>query len=117
MCDQKCNTEGLRFYDIAAILAEDDGKPHTINLCRNCFNLRLAERNESVVTNAKWKAMIEQKGLEADCRPPSGQMVSSKGCGTICSQKLVGKGLDGGGHEGGAAGEELASRVTVQGGA
>ena len=61
MCDQKCNKEGFKFYDIAAILVEDDGKPHTINLCRNCFNLRLAERNESVVTNVRWKAMIEQK--------------------------------------------------------
>ena len=61
MCDKKCNEEGFRFYDIAAVVTEDDGKPHTINLCRDCYNLRLAERTESIVTSAGWKAMIEQK--------------------------------------------------------
>ena len=28
--------------------------------CRNCHILRLAERSESKVTNARWKTMIEQ---------------------------------------------------------
>ena len=36
MCDKKCNKEGFKFYDIAAVLVEDDGKTHTINLCGNC---------------------------------------------------------------------------------
>ena len=29
--------------------------------CRNCYILRLAERSDSKVTNARWKTMIEQK--------------------------------------------------------
>ena len=33
MCDKKCNKEDFKFYDIAALLEEDDGKPHTVNLC------------------------------------------------------------------------------------
>ena len=28
LCDRQC-----KFYEIAAILVEDDGKPHTRNLC------------------------------------------------------------------------------------
>ena len=60
MCDNKCNKEDSKFHGNAAILAEDDGKPHTINFCRTCCNFGLAERNESKVTTAKWKPMIEQ---------------------------------------------------------
>ena len=35
MCDKKCNAVDFKIYEIASILVEDDGKPHTINLCRN----------------------------------------------------------------------------------
>ena len=47
MCEKKCNKEGLKFHDIAAILVEDDAKPPSMNLCLNCYNLRLAEWNGS----------------------------------------------------------------------
>ena len=29
MCDRQCRKEGFKFCDIAAIMVEDDGKPHT----------------------------------------------------------------------------------------
>ena len=60
MCDQTYSEEGFKFYDIAALLV-DDSKLHTVNLCRNCYNIRVAERNDSKVTNVGWKAMIKQK--------------------------------------------------------
>ena len=63
MCDKKCNNEGFKFNEVAGTLVADDGNTHTMNLCRNCFNLSLAERSESKVTNARWETMIEQKGL------------------------------------------------------
>ena len=47
--------------DIKYMCETKCGMPHTINLCRHCHNLGLAERNESKVTNARWKTMIEQK--------------------------------------------------------
>ena len=34
MCDKKCNEQGFKFFEIASTLVEDDGRPHTINLCR-----------------------------------------------------------------------------------
>ena len=52
MCDKKCTEDGFKFCDIADIVVADDGKPHTINLCRNCYNLRLAERDDTKGTNA-----------------------------------------------------------------
>ena len=90
MCDQKCNKEGFKFYDIAAILVEDDGKPHTINLCRNCYSPRLAERNESVVTNVKWKAMIEQKVSRQTVGRLRVRGFRQKDVWSICSQKTCG---------------------------
>ena len=59
MCDQKCNEEGLRSCDIAVILVEVVGKPHTISLCGNYHNLRLTESDEAKVTNALWRDMSE----------------------------------------------------------
>ena len=32
ICDKKCIEESSKFYDIASILVEGDGKPHTINI-------------------------------------------------------------------------------------
>ena len=43
-------------------LCKKMGNPHTINF-RNCCDLRLSERNESKVTNARRKTMIEHNGL------------------------------------------------------
>ena len=40
-------------------MAEDDGKPHTIHLSRNFYTLRVAETNESKVTDARFKTMVE----------------------------------------------------------
>ena len=47
MCDRK---EGFKFYDIAAVMVEGDGKPHAMNLCRACYNLRQAGRKEPEVS-------------------------------------------------------------------
>ena len=30
MCDRRCRKEGFKFYDIASIMVEEDGEPHTI---------------------------------------------------------------------------------------
>ena len=61
MCDRQCRKGGFRFYDIAAIMLEEDGKPHTMSLCRDCYNLRQAERKEPVVSCQRWRIMIGEK--------------------------------------------------------
>ena len=75
MCDQKRNEESFKLNDIASILVEDDGKPHKVNLCGHCCNLRLTDRNESKVTHASWKTMIQQK------------VSRGRRMGTVCSNK------------------------------
>ena len=46
VCDRQCRKEGFTFNDIVLIRCEDDGKPHTINLCMDCYNSRQDERKE-----------------------------------------------------------------------
>ena len=85
MCDKKYNKKGLKFHDIAAILVE---KPHIINFCRNCCNLRLTESGETKVTNA-----VQTMSLETDCRPLFRfrvRWIHPKNVGAIHSQKEVG---------------------------
>ena len=38
MCDKRCKKEDFKFFDIAAILVEGEGRPHTVNLCKMCCN-------------------------------------------------------------------------------
>ena len=67
-----------------AVLLEDDGKAHTINLCRNCFDHRLTE--------CSLEGKNQTKGLSRQTvRPLSGQMDSSKECGVIHGQKESGQ--------------------------
>ena len=104
MCDKKCNKEGFKFCDIAAILVEDDGKPHTINLCRNCYSLRLGERSDSKVTNARWDATIEQ---EVSRGKLSAACFVNRMLEKYPAKKLWARPV-GGGNVSGAAGDKLA---------
>ena len=43
MCDRTSRKGVFKFYDIAAMSVED-GRLHTINLCEDCYNLRMEQR-------------------------------------------------------------------------
>ena len=75
----------LQVLWFAAILVEDDGRPHTTDLFKNCYNLRLAERNEPEVAHSRWR--------------------------TLRRQEDAGKILDGRGGDCDAAGEKLAREL------
>ena len=57
VCDMQCRKEGFKFYDIASIMVEDDGEPHTINFCMKCYNLRLEEEG----ANGRRQATVGDK--------------------------------------------------------
>ena len=38
ICDNKCNKEGFKFYQLAAIVVDEGGAAHTINQCKQCFH-------------------------------------------------------------------------------
>ena len=58
---QEVKPQGLRASGLAAIVTEEGGMPHNINLCGECYDNRLTEQRESNVSNADWKDMIKQK--------------------------------------------------------
>ena len=55
MCDNKCNKEGFKFYQLAAIVVEDGGAAHTINLCKPSYNEMRMKRGDRKVTAARWR--------------------------------------------------------------
>ena len=52
MCDKE---ESLKFYDLSAIVTEEGGSPHTINLCTICCHSRRVEQGEDRVSSVVWK--------------------------------------------------------------
>ena len=61
MCDDKCNEQGVKFYELTAIVTEEGGMPQAINLCRDFYDYRMMEQRESKESNAVWKDLIRQK--------------------------------------------------------
>ena len=103
MCGKKWRKGGFKFFDIEAILVEDEGRPHAINLCKKYDNLRLAERSEPEVTHVRWKAVIGEKssrGKLSACK-----WSRNKDMGTFRSQKVASNSLDGRSSNSDAAGE------------
>ena len=74
MCDNRCKREGFDFFDIAVMLAEDEGRPHTINHCKQWYNLSLAERNEPAVTHARRKVTIGEESSRRGAKGFAGRM-------------------------------------------
>ena len=50
----------VRSEDSCVLLSRLERRIDDARWCRNCYILRLAERSEKKVTNARWKTMIEQ---------------------------------------------------------
>ena len=47
----------MKYYDIASVIVEDDGEPHTIN----CYSVRQSERKEPAVNNRMWKMLVAER--------------------------------------------------------
>ena len=61
MRDRLCPEKGVQYFDLASVMVEDDGAPHTIIFCTKCNNLRQDERKEPVVSNKRWKIVVAEK--------------------------------------------------------
>ena len=112
---QEVQEGGFKFHDTAAMLVEDDGRPHTINFCKNCHYVRLAERNEPEVTHKKWKIMIGERnsrGKLSGCLGAKG--VREQDVRTVRDQKVGGKDPAGERCDGSAIGQKRARRVAAQ---
>ena len=49
VCDRQCREKEFQYCDIASVMVEDDGAPHTMRLCRDCYNWRQGERKEPAI--------------------------------------------------------------------
>ena len=54
MCDE-CSKEGFKFYQLEAIVMEERGAAHTINLCKQCYNVMRMIRCERKMTAPRWQ--------------------------------------------------------------
>ena len=62
MCNNKCNKEGNKFYQLAAIGAKG-GAAHTINPCKQCWNAMRMKRGERKVTASPSKKNVALDSL------------------------------------------------------
>ena len=62
ICDNKCEVEGFKFYQLVAIVT-NGGKARTINLCKQCYSVERLKQGERRVTASKWREMVEQKAF------------------------------------------------------
>ena len=96
--ENKCREESFKFFQLVAIVTEEGGAAHTINLCKQCYNERLLKQGEQPVKVAQWRAdrakhlsekvmgglwygAISTKKLEALRRQESMGQSSPGGCG------------------------------------
>ena len=63
MCENKCREEGFKFYRIVAIVTEEGGAARTINLRKQCYNVRRLKQGDRDLTALKWSEMVEQKAF------------------------------------------------------
>ena len=52
-----------------AIVTEEGGAAHTINLCRNCYK---EKKGKAEVNSVKWRALVEQKSSRGELRAAFG---------------------------------------------
>ena len=48
MCENKCSREGFTFCQLAAVVTEEGGAAHTINLCKQCYSVMRLKRERKV---------------------------------------------------------------------
>ena len=60
------------FHQLAAIVVEDGGAAHTINVCKHGYNLMRMKRGERKVSASRWREIIEQKNFRGKLWVASG---------------------------------------------
>ena len=63
MFDDICRLESFKFLQLAAIVTEDGGAAHAINLCKQCYNERWLKQGEQPVTAVLWREMMEREAF------------------------------------------------------
>ena len=59
--DNPCSDKALRFWQLASVVVDDGEEAYTINLCHQCWNVRLTAQGQAPLKSWQWKAVVEQK--------------------------------------------------------
>ena len=59
-CDNRCSEKGIRYWQIAAMVVEEDGEAYTINLCQQCYNEQLVQVKPRLQV-WQWERVVEKK--------------------------------------------------------
>ena len=51
--------KGFEFFDIEAVVSEEGGAAHTINLYKKFYKERRVQQGEAEVAGAKWRALLK----------------------------------------------------------
>ena len=63
MSDRQCRKERFKICDVASIKVEDDGEPHTVNLCLTYYNFSEEERKETAKSDRRWEIRVGRQEL------------------------------------------------------
>ena len=92
ICDNKCREKGFTFFQVAAIVSQEGGAAHTINLCKQCYNERRLKPGEEEVTASKWRALVWQRAFRRNlCAAFWYGTFLAQDVGTFHHQKSVGQ--------------------------
>ena len=61
MCDRQCWVTGVQYLDIASVMVVDNSELHTINICRDGYNLGQGERKQPAVNTRQWRFLVTEK--------------------------------------------------------
>ena len=58
-CDDPCSEKAVSYWQIAAMVVEEGGEAHTINLCQQCCNERLVQHGKPRLNLWRWRAVVK----------------------------------------------------------
>ena len=64
MCDNRCRDKDILFQKLAAVVTDEGGSPHTMNLCRNCFSKIFMEQKKAKVIRSQWEDVRAEKSFK-----------------------------------------------------
>ena len=93
MCDKKGDERGFKFCELAAVVTEEGGTKHTINLHRNCLHRRRTGQGRGQQRSLEREDQTQNFSfLETGCGSFWVQMVSFKKCWSVSQSREHGPG-------------------------
>ena len=72
-CDNRCSEKAIRYWQIASIIDEEGGEAHTIILCQQGYNEKLAQQGKQPLKLWQWREQWRRRrtvegNFCAECR-------------------------------------------------